>query len=87
FADVATSLLVRPTNAEILQLAEAVDTIVCSRSRTSQVQSLNVGVPIIPLPFHVSQQSASRVLEILAGSRGAVAPHHNGSLAATGVLA
>ncbi len=85
FADVTTSHLVQPTNAELLQLAEVVDTIVCSRSRASQVHGLNLGVPVIPLPFHVSQQSAGRVLEILADSREAAALHDNGLHAETGV--
>jgi DNA-binding transcriptional regulator YhcF (GntR family) len=70
FADVTTTTLVRPVDADILELAKRVEAIVCSRSRASQVQRLRLEIPIIPLPFHVSQQSAGRVAEILAVSWG-----------------
>ena len=63
------------------------ETIVCSRSRASQVQSLSLEIPIIPVPFHVSQQSAGRVAEMLAGSRGGATARDNGLLALKGVLA
>lgn len=86
FADVTTTSLVHPSNASLRRLAGDVETIVCSRSCASQVQALNLGVPIIPLPFHVSQQSAGRVSEVLAGSPGKVLPGGNGRLqAAEGV--
>ena len=87
FADVTTTTLVRSTSADILELAKSVGTIVCSRSRASQVQNLGLEIPIIPVPFHVSQQSAGRVAEMLAGSRGEAKPRDNGLLALKGVLA
>jgi GntR family transcriptional regulator len=87
FADVTTMTLARSTNVEILELANSVAAIVCSRSRAAQVQSLRLKIPIIPLPFHVSQQSAGRVAEILSGSRGEATPRQNGPLALKGVLA
>ena len=85
FVDVTTTALVRPSHAEIHALAQSVDAIVCSRSRAAQVQSLNLAISVIPLPFHVSQQSASRVGEILVGFRGGASPRDNGALAAKGV--
>jgi DNA-binding transcriptional regulator YhcF (GntR family) len=87
FANVTTTTLVRPTDADILQVAKRVETIVSSRSCASQVQSLKLEIPIIPLPFHVSQQSAGRVAEILANSWGGATPRDNGLLTLKGVLA
>jgi DNA-binding transcriptional regulator YhcF (GntR family) len=86
FADVTTTSLVRPSDADIVRLAGDVETIVCSRSRTAQVRSLNLRVPAIPLPFHVSQQSAGRIADVLAGIHSAV-PSHDGHQAVKGVSA
>jgi DNA-binding transcriptional regulator YhcF (GntR family) len=56
---------VLPKDDEIRQLAEQVDYLVCSRSRAQQIQALALSTPVIVMPFHVSQQSVSRVVEIL----------------------
>lgn len=63
-------------DADIIQLASEVDVIVHSRSRESQLKRLDLEIKTIPLPFHVSRQSALRVIETqnaVDGSRSASA--------------
>ena len=62
---VSTRALVTPGDEEIRRLAREVDVLVCSRSRAPQVRALGLSVPIIELKFHVSWQSAPRVVEAL----------------------
>jgi len=86
FADVTTTSLVQPSDADVLHIAEEVETIVCSRSRTSQVRSLNLRIPTNSLPFHVSQQSAGRIADALVGfHEDAVRSRDGQLLAAKGV--
>jgi DNA-binding transcriptional regulator YhcF (GntR family) len=68
-ADVSTKVLVCPSDAQIRDLADEVDVIVCSRSRMTQVVALPLTLPVIALPFHVSPQSARRVLDALVERR------------------
>jgi DNA-binding transcriptional regulator YhcF (GntR family) len=72
-ATVTATLLVRPTDQQIRALADALDVIVCSRSRQAQVTALALALPVITLPFHVSPLSARRVREELVDQRGMVA--------------
>jgi GntR family transcriptional regulator len=57
--------LVLPSDEDVYQLAERSDYLVCSRSRSHQIDSLNLKIPMIVLPFHVSQQSSTRIIETL----------------------
>lgn len=61
-----TKALVLPSDDEIVTLADEVDVFLCSRSRYGQVARLDLGKPVIELRFHVSRQSAARVVEALA---------------------
>jgi len=58
-----TTLLLSPTTEEIVELTERVDVIVSSRSQFERIRSMQVQIPIIELPFHVSQQSIGYLLE------------------------
>ena len=60
--------LVRPTDEAIVELAREVDLIVISRSRAAQIRRLHLDLPMIELSFHISRESAQRVVEALYGS-------------------
>ena len=68
-ASVCTTILVMPSDAEIMEVAAQCDVVICSRSRASQVQALKLGLPVIVLPFHISQPSASKIVEALTEPR------------------
>ena len=68
FTSVTTDILVCPTNEEILTLASNSDVIVYSRSRLAQIRRLDIVCPTIGLSFHISPESANRVVESLASS-------------------
>ncbi len=68
FSKASTQTLIRPTDEKIRGLSEEVDLIVTSRSRASQVRRLNLAIPAIELSFHISPESANRVVEVLHGS-------------------
>jgi DNA-binding transcriptional regulator YhcF (GntR family) len=65
YAAVETEVLVAPNNAKIVELASRVDVIVCSRSCREQVSTLQLPIRVIELTFHISRQSANRVIEAL----------------------
>lgn len=50
---------------ELIQFAQNVDAIVCSRSREQQFARLNLDIPVVTLPFHISRQSALRMFDAL----------------------
>lgn len=68
FTSVATTVLVQPTDEEILALAGHVDVIIYSRSRLAQIRRLILATPTIGLSFHISRESANRVVESLTAS-------------------
>jgi hypothetical protein len=65
FTAVTTQTAVHPSDDQVRRLAAAVDVIVCSRSRTAQVRGLELAIPVIPLPFHVSPQAVGRIVDAL----------------------
>ena len=71
---VTTQAAVMPNDHEVVRLATAVDAIVCSRSWAERLRSFDLPVPIIELGFHISQQSALRVMELLQAGPDAYAP-------------
>jgi DNA-binding transcriptional regulator YhcF (GntR family) len=62
---VTTQAAVMPSDEDVVRLAAAVNAIVCSRSWAERLRSFDLPVPIIELGFHISQQSALRVMELL----------------------
>jgi DNA-binding transcriptional regulator YhcF (GntR family) len=72
-ASVRTTILIMPTDDEIRQCAAKSDVVICSRSRAGQVQALNLPLPVIVLPFHISQPSAGKIVEALTEPREVVA--------------
>ena len=72
-ASVSTTILVLPTDEEIIQHARECDVVICSRSRAAQVRALNLDISVIVLPFHISQPSASKIVEALTEPREVVA--------------
>ena len=58
-----TILLVKPDDKTILDCVDDVDVLVCSRSLAPQMRALDLGKPVIVLPFHISQQSAVKIVE------------------------
>nr|MBA3414770.1 hypothetical protein [Chloroflexia bacterium] len=67
FSNATIRTLIRPTDEKVRHLAAEVDQIVTSRSRAAQVRRLALAVPVIELSFHISAESASRVVEMLHG--------------------
>jgi GntR family transcriptional regulator len=63
-------VLVRPSDEAIRELARDVDLIVTSRSRAVQIRRLGLALPMIELSFHISRESANRVVEALYGEGG-----------------
>jgi hypothetical protein len=58
-------VLIQPTDDEVKNLAREVDLIVTSRSRAAQIRRLNLSIPLIELSFHISRESANRVVDAL----------------------
>jgi len=69
FTNATARVLIRPKDEEIADLAGKIDVIVTSRSRAEQIRRLNPGIPLIELSFHISAESANRVVESLHGVR------------------
>jgi hypothetical protein len=58
-------VLIQPPDEAVKNLAREVDLIVTSRSRAAQIRRLNLSVPLIELSFHISRESANRVVDAL----------------------
>jgi GntR family transcriptional regulator len=67
---VTTEAVVKPSDVAIRRLSAEVDCIVCSRSWADRLASLRLPVPVIELGFHISQQSALRIMDLLTGRPG-----------------
>src|SRR5215217_2587116 len=65
FTEANAHVLIQPTDEAIRGLARKVDLIVTSRSRAAQIRRLNLPVPLIELSFHISRESANRVVDAL----------------------
>lgn len=65
FNPVELKVVLSQDDLAIKELVNEVDAIVCSRSREEQVRSLGVDISVIALPFHMSSQSALRILDAL----------------------
>ncbi|MGH2614947.1 MAG: GntR family transcriptional regulator [Thermomicrobiales bacterium] len=65
FTRAATRVLIRPLDRDIVDLAQDVDLLVISRSRAPQIRRLQLELPIIELSFHISRESANRVVDVL----------------------
>jgi hypothetical protein len=74
FTRATARVLIQPTDKEILALAGEVDLIVASRSRLAQINRWSLSIPVIELSFHISRESANRVVDALysAGDTGQV---------------
>jgi DNA-binding transcriptional regulator YhcF (GntR family) len=68
FTRAGTRVLIRPTDEAITRLAREVDLLVTSRSRAGQIRRLNLGLPLIELAFHISRESANRVVDELVAA-------------------
>ena len=67
FSRATAEVLVQPTDEAIRDLAANVDVIVTSRSRAGQIRRLELTTPLIELSFHISRESANRVVDALYG--------------------
>ncbi len=65
FTSAETTLLLSPSDAAIRERAAQVDIFVTSRSQFARLQRLHLPVPILELPFHISQQSIAYLTERL----------------------
>ena len=65
FSQATAHVLVQPADEAIRDLARNVDLIVTSRSRAAQIRRLSLAIPLIELSFHISRESASRVIDAL----------------------
>jgi GntR family transcriptional regulator len=65
FTEATLQVLIQPTDEAIKNLAREVDLIVTSRSRAAQIRRLNLAIPLIELAFHISRESANRVVDAL----------------------
>jgi DNA-binding transcriptional regulator YhcF (GntR family) len=65
FTRANAQVLIQPTDEVIRDLAREVDLIVTSRSRAAQIRRLNLAIPLIELSFHISRESAQRVMKAL----------------------
>jgi DNA-binding transcriptional regulator YhcF (GntR family) len=65
FTEARAQVLIQPTDEAIRDLAREVDLIVTSRSRAAQIRRLNLAIPLIELSFHISRESANRVMNAL----------------------
>jgi GntR family transcriptional regulator len=64
---VTTTAVVKPSEVDVRRLTGEVDCIVCSRSWVDRLRSMSLPVPVIELGFHISQQSALRIMDLLIG--------------------
>jgi hypothetical protein len=64
-------ILIQPTDEAVKILANEVDLIVTSRSRAAQIRRLNLSIPLIELSFHISRESANRVVDALYNATNA----------------
>jgi DNA-binding transcriptional regulator YhcF (GntR family) len=65
FTEAKAHVLIQPTDEAIRDLAREVDLIVTSRSRAAQIRRLHLAIPLIELSFHISRESANRVMHAL----------------------
>lgn len=65
FTEATLQVLIQPTDDDVKNLAREVDLIVTSRSRAAQIRRLNLSIPLIELSFHISRESANRVVDAL----------------------
>jgi DNA-binding transcriptional regulator YhcF (GntR family) len=75
FTQATARVLIKPSDGAIIALAREVDLIVTSRSRAAQIRRLDLGVPLIELAFHISRESATRVVDALSAATDAGATH------------
>jgi DNA-binding transcriptional regulator YhcF (GntR family) len=71
FTEATLQVLIQPTDEAIKNLAREVDLIVTSRSRAAQIRRLNLAIPLIELAFHISRESANRVVDALYSATNA----------------
>ena len=71
FTEATLKVLIQPPDEAVRNLAREVDLIVTSRSRAAQICRLNLSVPLIELSFHISRESANRVVDALYSGTGA----------------
>lgn len=76
FTKADTRILIRPPDQAIVALANEVDLLVSSRSRVAQIRRLSLALPLIELSFHISRESAIRVVDELYGATSPEQPHH-----------
>src|SRR5215203_93154 len=72
FTEAKAQVLIQPSDEAIRDLATEVDLIVTSRSRAAQIRRLNLAIPLIELSFHISRESANRVMNALYNATDAV---------------
>src|SRR5829696_8465162 len=65
FTEAKAQVLIQPSDEAIRDLSREVDLIVTSRSRAAQIRRLNFAIPLIELSFHISRESANRVMAAL----------------------
>jgi DNA-binding transcriptional regulator YhcF (GntR family) len=65
FTTATSRILIQPSDEAIGELAREVDLIVTSRSRAAQIRRLHLALPLIELSFHISRESAQRVVDAL----------------------
>jgi len=65
FTEARAQVLIQPSDEAIRDLSREVDLIVTSRSRAAQIRRLNFAIPLIELSFHISRESANRVMAAL----------------------
>jgi DNA-binding transcriptional regulator YhcF (GntR family) len=58
-----------PTIEDIRALARDVDILVCTRDQEQTIRLVDLDVPVLSIPFHVSPNSAARVLEVMLENR------------------
>src|SRR5215213_479137 len=71
FTEATLQVLIQPTDEAIKNLAREVDLIVTSRSRAAQIRRLNLAIPLVELAFHISRESANRVVDALYSATNA----------------
>jgi hypothetical protein len=71
FTEAALQVLIQPSDDDVKNLAREVDLIVTSRSRAAQIRRLNLSIPLIELSFHISRESANRVVDALYSASNA----------------
>jgi DNA-binding transcriptional regulator YhcF (GntR family) len=71
FTAATLRVLIQPTDEAVKHLAREVDLIVTSRSRAAQIRRLNLSIPLIELSFHISRESANRVVDALYSAANA----------------